>query len=211
MKCVGVVVLVGTVLAGCETAPTGPGPDATVARLRQIASTTEEPVYWLGTEFHGWRLEDAIIGQGGSEVVGDTTLGPGEDLTVLYGAYCVDRDCAWHAEVGVQQVPIGDNVIGCTRLAPLHGVPTVTLAGEAVILFTADSAIRVATSADDLEVAKQGAATLRRFGEAAPVGLLPPPSAAKVRLIDKACGARPGDHGPREEDIPGLIVTSPTR
>jgi len=32
-----------------------------------------------------------------------------------------------------------------------------------------------------------------------------------VRLIDKACGARPGDHGPREEDIPGLIATSPTR
>jgi len=96
-------------------------------------------------------------------------------------------------------------------LAPLHGVPTVTLAGESVILFTADSAIRVATSADDLEVAKQGAAKLRRFGETAPVGTLPPPSTAKVKLIDKACGARPGDHGPREEDIPGLIATSPTR
>ncbi|MET9269951.1 hypothetical protein [Kribbella sp. NPDC003557] len=197
MKRIGaVVVLAGMVVAGCAASPTSAGAEATEARLRQIVSTTEEPVYWLGTEFHGWPLDDSFIAKDGTEVEGDTSLDPGEELTVLYGAYCVDNSCLWHAEVGIQDVPIGENVVGCSRLAPLHGVPTVLMAGEAVILFTADVAIRVGTSAIDPEVAEQGAAVLRRFGASAPVGTLPPPPAAKVKLIDKACGEHPGDHGP---------------
>lgn len=196
MKRIGVAVFVGAVLVGCAASPRSAGPEATEARLQQIAATAEEPVYWLGTEFHGWPLDDAIISADGSEVEGDTALDPGEELTVMYGAYCVDDSCLWHAEVGIQEVPIGENVVGCSRLPPLHGVPTVLMAGEAVILFTADVAIRVATSADDPEVAAQGAAQLRRFGAAAQVRTLPPPSAAKVKLIDKACGQRPGEHGP---------------
>jgi hypothetical protein len=210
MKRIGAVVLAGIVLAGCDVPPAGLGAEETEARLRQIASTTEEPIYWLGTEFHGWPLNTAITGDG-NDVQPDTRLGPGQELRVLYGPYCVDGDCGWRAGIGIQDVPLGSNVIGCTRLAPLHGVPTVTLAGESVVLFTEDVAIWVTTSADELEVAVQGAATLRRFGVVAPVGTLPPPSAAKVELIGKACGERPGDHGPREEDIPGLIATSPTR
>jgi len=209
MKRIGIVVVAGMVVAGCEAAPMGPGPEVTEARLREIASTTEQPIYWLGTEFHGWPLDDAGISRGGTELEGDTTLDPGDELTVLYGAYCVGGDCLWHAEVGVQDVPIGGDVIGCSRLAPLHGVPTVSF-GESVVLFTGDIAIHVGASADDPEVAVQGATELRRFGQAAPVGTLPPPTAAKVKLIDKACGAQPGDHGPRMEDIPGLIAT-PTR
>lgn len=190
-----VVVVVVLLVAGCQVVPTGPGAEEAEARLRQIASTTDEPVYWLGSEFHGWALDSAILADG-SEAQRDTTLGHGDEMTVLYGAFCIDRSCGWRAEVGIQDVPIGSNVVGCARLAPMHGVPTVTLAGESVILFTGDLAIRVATSVDDLEVAKQGAAGLRRFGDAAPVGTLPPPPASKLKLIDKACGQRPGEHGP---------------
>lgn len=208
MKRIGFVVVVGMVVAGCESAPTEPGPEATEARLRQISSTSDEPIYWLGTEFHGWPLATALIADGSSEAEGDVTLDPGQELTVLYGGYCSGGDCGWHLEVGIQEVPIEDNVVGCTRLAPLHGVPTVTLAGESVILFTEDIAIRVATSVDDLEVAEQGAAELRRFGEPGIVGTLPPPPAAKVELIDKACGQRPGEHGPELTDEPGLVTTS---
>ena len=188
--------------------PSGPGPAKTEARLRQIATTTTTPIYYLGAEFHGLPLEDAIIFTGGTEAQGDTSLDPGQSLSVGYGSFCSEGSCSSGIEVGAEDIPLGGNIVGCSRLAPIHGVPTVSLAGDSVVLFTGPLAIRVGTTPGDVELAAQAAKELRRVGESAAAGTLPPPPASKLKLIDAACGRRPGEHGPGLYDDPALNPAS---
>lgn len=85
-------------------------------------------------------------------------------------------------------------VSGCSRLAPVRGVPVVNLGGglrgvlaDAVVAIDSGSINIVGTDAVD---------ALRQVGQTDAMGLLPPPPASIVRQIDAACGAHPGDHGP---------------
>ena len=188
--------------------PSGPGPAKAEARLRQIATTTTTPIYYLGAEFHGLPLEDAIIFTGDTEAQGDTSLDPGQSLSVGYGSFCSEGSCSSRIEVGAEEIPLGGNIVGCSRLAPIHGVPTVSLAGDSVVLFTGPLAIRVGTTPGDVELAAQAAKELRRVGESAAAGTLPPPPASKLKLIDAACGRRPGEHGPGLYDDPALNPAS---
>ncbi|WP_405065530.1 hypothetical protein OG558_26950 [Kribbella sp. NBC_01510] len=188
--------------------PSGPGPAKTEARLRQIATTTTTPIYYLGAEFHGLPLEDAIIFTGDTEAQGDTSLDPGQSLNVGYGSSCSEGSCSSGIEVGAEEIPLGGNIVGCSRLTPIHGVPTVSLAGDSVVLFTGPLAIRVGTTPGDVELAAQAAKELRRVGESAAAGTLPPPPASKLKLIDAACGRRPGEHGPGLYDDPALNPAS---
>lgn len=184
--------------------PSGPGPEKTEAKLHQIAGSTSTPIYYLGAAFRDWELDDAIIFSGDTQTEGDTSLGPGESVSVGYGPECDGPDCYWRVSVGDSNIPLDGTVAGCSRRAALHGVPTVSIAGDSVILFTAELAIQVGTTPGDVELAAQAAAELRRVGETAPVGALPPPPKSKLKLIDAACGQRPGDHGPELPVDPGV-------
>jgi len=188
--------------------PSGPGPVKTEARLRHIATTTSTPIYYLGAAFDGLPLEDAIIFTGGTEAQGDTSLDPGQSLSVSYGSYCGEGSCSSGIAVGAEEIPLDQNVVGCSRLAPIHGVPTVSLAGDSVVLFTGQLAIRVGTTPGDVELAVQAAKELRRVGESAAAETLPPPPTSKLKLIDAACGRRPGEHGPGLYDDPALNPAS---
>jgi hypothetical protein len=192
-------IAVGALLAatGCGVSeePAGPGPEKTEARLRQIAATTPTPIYYLGGLFHGWPLDDAIISTGGTEVVGDDSLDPGQTLTVGYGTYCSNGDCSWRTEVSAETVPLDGTVVGCSRLAPIRGVPAVWIA-DSVIVFTGELDIHIGSTPGDVKLAIEAVNQLRKVGETAPSGLLPPPPAAKLEPIGKACGSRPGEHGP---------------
>ncbi len=188
--------------------PSGPGPAKTEARLRQIATTTTTPIYYLGAEFHGLPLADAIIFTGDTEAQGDTSLDPGQSLSVGYGSFCSEGSCSSRIEVGAEEIPLGGNIVGCSRLTPIHGVPIVSLAGDSVVLFTGPLAIRVGTTPGDVELAAQAAKELRRVGESTAAGTLPPPPASKLKLIDAACGRHPGEHGPGLYDDPALNPAS---
>jgi hypothetical protein len=186
--------------SGLSDGPAGPGPVETEARLCRIATTTTTPIFYLGPGFHGWPLDDAIVFSGGTEAVGDDSLDPGQSIAVGYGSYCSGDSCGWRVEVGAQDIPLSSTV-GCSRLAPIHGVPTVALS-DAVILFTGDLAIRVGTTPGDVKLATKAANQLRQVGETAAVGSLPPPPLSKVKLIDTACGGGPGEHGPGRDVEP---------
>lgn len=129
-------------------------------------------------------------------------------MSVGYGSHCSEGTCSSRIEVGAEEIPLGQNIVGCSRLAPIHGVPTVSLAGDSVVLFTGPLAIRVGTTPGDVELAAQAAKELRRVGESAAAGTLPPPPASKPKLIDAACGRHPGEHGPGLYDDPALNPAS---
>jgi hypothetical protein len=86
------------------------------------------------------------------------------------------------------------NMVGCRRLQPLRGVPTVEQA-DAVSLFTADLVIWLGVG--NPRQAAPAAAALVEFGKEHTDADLPAPPARNVALIDEGCGAQPGDHGPR--------------
>ena len=89
------------------------------------------------------------------------------------------------------------NAVGCSRLQPLRGVPTVEQA-EAVSLISADLVIWLAVV--NPKQAAPAAAALVEVGKEPTAADLPAPPARNVALIDKACGAKPGDHGKEFED-----------
>ena len=154
--------------------------------LAAVAATSPLPVYYLGPEFDGRALSDVAVfdDDSGAEVPGDLRLDAGQSLTLWYG-----EDFQMST---TRFVP--DNyrsAVGCRRLAPLRGVPAVEQAG-AVSLFTADLVVWLGVAS------LPGGPGRRRPGRGrrgAPGTDLPAPPARNVALVDKACGAKPGDHG----------------
>ena len=68
-------------------------------------------------------------------------------------------------------------------------------------LFTADLVVRLGDMADAPERAATAASALREVSQARePSTDLPPPPSAIMALVSKACGQKPGDHGPSIED-----------
>ena len=155
--------------------------------LATIASTSPIPIYYLGPEFEGVTMSDVAIFDdvSGSEVPGDLSIDAGQSLTIWYGE---------DFEMSTTQFVPGNyrNSVGCGRLQPLRGVPTVEQAG-AVSLFTADLVIWLGVG--NPKQAAPAAAALAEVGSEPTGADLPAPPARNVVLIDKACGAKPGDQG----------------
>ena len=160
--------------------------------LATIASTSPIPIYYLGPEFEGTALSDVSIWDdvSGSEVPGDLSIDDGQSLYISYGD---------DFEMSTTRFVPGNyrNAAGCSRLQPLRGVPTVEQA-EAVSLITADLVIWLGVG--NPKQAAPAAAALVEVGKGPTDADLPAPPPHNVALIDKACGAKPGDHGKGIED-----------
>jgi hypothetical protein len=160
--------------------------------LATIASTSPIPVYYLGPEFEGMPLTEAAVWDdvSGSEVPGDMSVDEGQSLYLVYGD---------NFEMSTTPFVPEDYRLaeGCSRLRPLRGVPTVEQ-DDAVWLISADLVIWLAVASP--RQAAPAAAALVEVGEGPTTADLPAPSARNVALIDKACGARPGDHGRFSEE-----------
>lgn len=155
--------------------------------LRKVAATSPTPIYYYGAEFEGEALCEISISANGSEVIGDLSLDGGERVTVWYG-----RDFQMWTEPFIPQHY--DNMVGCERLDPLRGVPTVKGGGE-VTLFTADLVVNLGNLAYEPDKLARAAAALHVAGQEPNSDDLPAPPARNVALVDKACGANPGEMG----------------
>ena len=182
----GWVVVIG--LAGwySNVGPSNPGPERTEAKLRQLAASTDTPIYYLGSSFHGEDLEYAAVLSGNGEVVGDDTLDPGQGLLLVYGEKCSQRTCA--AKIALSIEPwASDLTHGSRQLGSLRGVPAVSTS-EAVILVTGDILVRVGGGPGATELAGDAAKALRLVGEAeAAERDLPPPSETLARRLASLC------------------------
>jgi len=73
-------------------------------------------------------------------------------------------------------------------------VPAVHFGG-ALVLLTADLLVTLGVVGDDREIALGAAELLRAVGEAGPGGALPPPEPDALKVLNAACGGKPGDSG----------------
>lgn len=172
--------------------PEGQGEPSSEDALATIASTSPIPIYYLGPEFEGETLSDVAIfdDTAGSEVEGDLSIDAGQSLTIWYGDD-FQMSTTWLVPGKYR------NAAGCSRLQPLRGVPTVEQA-DAVSLFSGDLVIWLGVG--DPKQAVPAAAALVEVGNEPTGADLPAPPARNVVLIDKACGAKPGDTGPALPD-----------
>jgi len=116
------------------------------------------------------------------------SLGPGQSLSIGYGETCAEGTCSAVLEVQTDPSwPAAEGVEGCSRIAPLRGVPTATISG-AVVLFTADLAVTIHGTAEDLEKAKVAVDALREVGQARPTGVALPAPSARVTSVAPAWG-----------------------
>ncbi|WP_446220510.1 hypothetical protein [Micromonospora sp. IBHARD004] len=176
------------VLAGCGIG-TSPKPGQVDERLNEIAANAERPVYYLGQQFRDWPLTD--VGADGTGRV-----------DAIYGTcLAVVDSCAPPLEVINQ--PLDSSMlsmaVGCSRLAPVRGVPAVHL-GDALVLLTGASLVTVAVAGDDPATAMAAAEQLRGVGAELSREALPPPDTAALQVLDVACGKNPGDTGRMEPD-----------
>lgn len=167
--------------------------DHSLARLRLLAGTTPYPVYYLGDEFEGRPLVHVGVSnnRSGAEVVDTDRVRSGQTLFLIYGED-IDMTTKPFSPAGYR------GAVGCRRMEPLRGVPTVEQA-DAVWLFSGDVVIRLGSMAAGYhpELAAPAGAALRLVGQDGPTGAdLPPPLAENIELVDEACGAVPGEHGP---------------
>jgi hypothetical protein len=165
--------------------------------LRDIAAATDSvtPIYYVGREFAGEPLSDVAIYNraGGGEAEGDTTLDRGQGMWIMYGG-----------QFTIETSPHGERdfeaAVGCSRMHDLRGVPTVRWS-DATTLFTQDAVIRLSNTSDKPRKAAEAARALREAEEDEPTDQdFLRPTADVVAGIDKACGKKPGEHGPLPED-----------
>jgi hypothetical protein len=90
------LLIIGMVLPSAS--PTA-DPDQVEARLRQIASSTDTPIYYLGPSYNGMKLSGVAVGSGGEEAVDDNTLDAGQELVIFYGEACSGNSCASKIEI----------------------------------------------------------------------------------------------------------------
>jgi MYXO-CTERM domain-containing protein len=164
--------------------------------LRKVAATSPTPIYYLGPDFEGVALCEVAIFANSSEVIGDLSLDAGETVSIWYG-----EDFEMSTEP-FQPGNYGNATVGCERLDPVRGVPTVAQA-DAVWLFTADLVIRLGGLAYTPEKIAPAGAALRVAGQEPTSEDLPAPLADNVSRVDSACGASPVGKG---NTVPGIVV-----
>ena len=156
--------------------------------LQEIAATPSKPVYYLGPSFEGLPISGV-------------TRSAFHTMTFLvYGSCPPGCDATLQvvtSEIGVAQLR---QTAGCRRLASVRGVPTVDFGGGHGV-FTGHVLVQVFAPGNGqavLEQEQRALGALRSVGRGVSSQQpLPPPVPQLRALIDKACGAAPGQHGPQ--------------
>ena len=108
--------------------------------LKQLAASTDMPIYYLGAQFADLRYDVVVFNDGGTEVKGDLTLDPGQTVSVDYGEVCGDEYCISRFEVQTYRVGADPFrfVHECRRRPSLRGVPTVDFGpyDDGILLYT---------------------------------------------------------------------------
>ncbi|WP_157746249.1 hypothetical protein [Micromonospora inositola] len=174
--------------AGCGTG-TSREPEQVEERLSQIAAEAGRPVYYLGPRFRDWPLTEV-----GADETGRVGAIYGTCLAVVDG-------CSPPLEVINQPLDPAawSMAVGCSRLAPVRGVPALHFGG-ALVLLTGDSLVTVGVTGDDTATAIAVADQLREVGAELSRAALPPPDTAALQVVEAACGKNPGDTGRMEPD-----------
>jgi hypothetical protein len=176
--------VVGLWAASCgRTASTAP-PD--FERLLASYAASSTPAYFLGDGYAGLPITDVSRDEGVTQIIyGTCTVPPFSEggcappLSVQTRAFTAD---GWSIAVG------------CSRLADIRGVPALDFGGGTVLVL---DGLTVTVFDDRSDIAKSSAAAadIRRIGQTSP-GSLSRPKTADLALVDRACGAHPGEHGP---------------
>jgi len=180
------------VLASCGTESDRMPKEEIERHLREIASAPDPPVYYLGESFAGLTLTNVF-----QEAPGGVK-GPGR-AQFIYGTCRLPLfgDSGCQPPIQVQNELFDDghwsDVVGCARLAPLRGVPTVRLDG--LVLLTGGTRVKIYARSEAEE--RRAALALRAVGTntGAVPATLPAPRKDVPPTIDSACGARPGESG----------------
>jgi len=196
---VGPVVLILISLAIAALGDGGPRPAETEATLRQLAVSSDVPLYYLGAEYSALPLLEvgmARLPSGeGIEIRGDSTLERGQLLSTLYGEWCGESLCPGSVEIDLQpyHADIFEQWLGCSRVPPLRGVPTASVDG-AIVFFIDRAAVKVMMIESRLDKAEAEAAAsaLREVRQDRSTGAdLPLPPEDVLLRIDAACGPDP--------------------
>ena len=172
------------VLAACshsrQVEVPGKPPDE-VQQLLAVAAKAKPPMYYLGDTYRGLKISDVVAAH-----------------TVMYGTCKMtvgeEGGCVPPYEVVTETFNEESWAIAreCSRLPDIRGVPAVSFSGTGLIFGTTVVTVLGASESEDSAAA---AAQVRPIGGSL-VAQLPRPDAATLALIGKACGDKPGEHGP---------------
>ena len=159
-----------------------------IATLQEIAATPSKPVYYLGPRFEGLPISGVTrTAFHTMTFLMYSSCPPGCDATLQVVT----------SEIGVAQLT---HTQGCRRLASVRGVPTVDFGGGQSV-FTGHVLVKVFAPGNGqavLEQEQRALGALRSIGRGASSQQpLPPPVPELRALIDRACGAAPGQHRPQ--------------
>ncbi|KRF22572.1 hypothetical protein [Phycicoccus sp. Soil802] len=158
------------------------------AAVDQIAATGK-PAYYLGSSYDDLPLTWLDLVEENA---------PSFQVQADYGT-CEsfgDGGCSDPVVVSTNDWRPDVDGLTCQRLDPQLGVPAGVVMGE-LTLVTGELVITVSDfrerpDGDGIRPAVRALATLRRVGEASPVGSLPPPTPEVAGWMDEVCGTTPG-------------------
>lgn len=179
------VALLGMLAASCGGESKSMAP-AEVERLLESYAASATPAYFLGDGYAGLPITNVSRDEGVTLIVyGTCNVAPFSEggcappLQVQTRAFSAE---AW------------SRAVGCSRLADIGGVPSIDFGGGTLLVLDGLT-VTVFDDTNDTAESSAAAADVRRVGQAAP-GPLQRPKPADLALVDKACGAQPGEHGP---------------
>ena len=147
---------VATVLAACGGSD-GMGTKKSDAALRAGAVSTDQPAYFLGPDYGGLALDDAVVDV------------PHRLVSAWYGKCPVsfgDTTCSPPVEVQTMIMVPEDwqNTVDCARVADVRGVPALDF-GDALQLVTGASVVTIAVVPHNSAKARRVASALRQVTE----------------------------------------------
>jgi hypothetical protein len=152
-----------------------------VQQLLAVAAKAKPQMYYLGDTYRGLKISDIVVPH-----------------TVMYGTCKItvgeEGGCAPPYQVVTETFTQESwaNAAECSRLPDIRGVPAVSFGGGTGLIF-GTTVVKVYGSDENGDPA--AAAQIRPIGGSL-VAQLPRPDAATLTVIGKACGNKPGEHGP---------------
>jgi hypothetical protein len=163
------------------------------ASVAAVAAAAEHPVYYLGSAYGGYPLTYAEADDGEHS---PRIFGP----SFTYGD-CDDSNGGCVPPLQVQNNAVfngggtnPESVVDCRRLKPVRGVPAASWGGG-IAVFTGRSMIQIFANRGHLHAVARALRPIK--GAVDSSAALPAPPLDVLQAIAKACGAVPGDHGPR--------------
>jgi hypothetical protein len=180
------VALLGMLAASCGGESKSMAP-ADVERLLESYATSATPAYFLGDGYAGLPI---------------TWVERDESVTLIVYGTCksapsFEPSCTPPLQVTTRAFTADywSNVEGCSRLADVRGAPALDWGGGTALVLDGVIVQVFGDQLGDAPSSSAAAADVRRVGQAA-TAPLPRPKPADLALVDKACGAQPGEHGP---------------